>query len=93
MSFMRIFTIFENISAPKKTISSGSILSGQYQPTETAQQLTKTWPQIERRVSVDRRQQERRTVNCQPYIDTRKNNGRRRSFGRRVSDQASGLPF
>jgi hypothetical protein len=92
MSFMRIFNIFETISAPKKAMSSGSSSSGT-SSSESDQSIIKTWPQIERRTNSDRRQQERRLVNYQPYIDTRKNNGRRRSFGRRLSDQVSALPF
>jgi hypothetical protein len=92
MSFMRIFTIFETIAAPKKTISSESTSSGAA-TVERGQPTATTWSQTDRRTGSDRRQQERRTVNCQPYIDTRKNNGRRRSFGRRLNDQVTALPF
>ncbi|MFZ6801624.1 hypothetical protein [Undibacterium sp. Di24W] len=49
--------------------------------------------QIERRASTDRRQHERRKVVSHPYLDTRKNNGRRRSFGRRLRDQDMETPF
>jgi hypothetical protein len=49
--------------------------------------------QIERRASADRRSQERRKVTSHPYLDTRKNNGRRRSFGRRLRDQDMETPF
>jgi hypothetical protein len=49
--------------------------------------------QTERRTSTDRRQQERRKVISHPYLDTRKNNGRRRSFGRRLRDQDMETPF
>jgi hypothetical protein len=51
------------------------------------------WPQIERRQIKDRRLQERRQTYCQPYLDSRKNHGRRRSLGRRLGDQVSALPF
>lgn len=51
------------------------------------------WPQIERRQIKDRRLQERRQTYCQPYLDSRKNHGRRRSLGRRLGDQMSELPF
>lgn len=93
MSFMRIFHIFDSFLTPHKASSSEQILNSQTK-TETLEQApTKTWPQIERRSGVDRRVEERRIINCQPYIDTRKNNGRRRSFGRRARDQATALPF
>jgi hypothetical protein len=49
--------------------------------------------QIDRRASTDRRSQERRKVMSHPYLDTRKNNGRRRSFGRRLRDQDMETPF
>jgi S-adenosylmethionine:diacylglycerol 3-amino-3-carboxypropyl transferase len=49
--------------------------------------LHETWPQIERRQATDRRLQERRHTHCQPYMDTRKSHGRRRSLGRRKTDQ------
>ena len=54
---------------------------------------TTSWPQIDRRQIEDRRLQERRNSHCQPYLDTRKNHGRRRSFGRRLDDEVSALPF
>ncbi len=54
---------------------------------------TASWPQIERRQIKDRRLQERRHTYCQPYLDSRKNHGRRRSLGRRLGDQESALPF
>jgi len=49
--------------------------------------------QIDRRSSQDRRQHERRKVLSHPYLDTRKNHGRRRSFGRRLRDQNMETPF
>ncbi len=54
---------------------------------------TANWPQIDRRQIEDRRSKERRTTFCQPYLDTRKNHGRRRSLGRRLNDQVTSLPF
>ncbi|TXI89440.1 MAG: hypothetical protein E6Q34_10685 [Burkholderiaceae bacterium] len=45
---------------------------------------------VERRKIPDRRIAERRKVNCHPYLDTRSNNGRRRSFGRRATDEQVG---
>ncbi len=48
---------------------------------------------VERRKYPDRRVQERRKINCKPYLDTRENHGRRRSFGRRASDPGNLLPF
>lgn len=48
---------------------------------------------VERRKIPDRRLQERRKINCKPYIDTRENHGRRRSFGRRSTDPGHQLPF
>lgn len=49
--------------------------------------------QIDRRASHDRRAHERRKVISHPYLDTRKNHGRRRSFGRRLRDQNMETPF
>ena len=48
---------------------------------------------VERRKTPDRRIAERRKVNCHPYLDTRTNNGRRRSFGRRATDEQVGQNF
>lgn len=48
---------------------------------------------VERRKLPDRRIQERRKINCKPYLDTRENHGRRRSFGRRSTDPGNLLPF
>lgn len=48
---------------------------------------------VERRKTPDRRVAERRRVNCHPYLDTRTNNGRRRSFGRRSTDEQVGIHF
>lgn len=48
---------------------------------------------VERRKAPDRRIQERRKINCKPYLDTRENHGRRRSFGRRSTDPGNLLPF
>ncbi|MBI3711476.1 MAG: hypothetical protein HY253_00715 [Burkholderiales bacterium] len=48
---------------------------------------------VERRKMPDRRIQERRKINCKPYLDTRENHGRRRSFGRRSTDPGNLLPF
>ena len=48
---------------------------------------------VERRKIPDRRIQERRKINCKPYLDTRENHGRRRSFGRRSTDPGNLLPF
>lgn len=48
---------------------------------------------VERRKVLDRRLQERRKLNCKPYLDTRENHGRRRSFGRRSTDPGNLLPF
>ena len=45
---------------------------------------------VERRKIPDRRIAERRKVNCHPDLDTRTNNGRRRSFGRRSTDEQVG---
>jgi hypothetical protein len=42
----------------------------------------------DRRCVPDRRENERRVMHLQPYLNTRKNNGRRRSFGRRKTDQS-----
>lgn len=49
--------------------------------------------QLDRRAATDRRHLERRRVNSHPYLDTRKNNGRRRSFGRRHRDQDLETPL
>jgi hypothetical protein len=49
--------------------------------------------QIDHRGAPDRRRQERRRTNSHPYLDTRKNNGRRRSFGRRSRDLDSETSF
>lgn len=88
MLLMQLFQIFSN-SKP----ASGFLAKQVAAHHSTQQELLPTWPEIERRSTPDRRQQERRLVNCQPYIDTRKNHGRRRSFGRRASDQMPSLPY
>lgn len=91
MRFAQIFNIFSKHSASSS--SSGAIANRATDKASVQDSLDQTWPETDRRINPDRRQQERRVFNCQPYIDTRKNHGRRRSFGRRASDQASALPF
>lgn len=88
MTFMQIFNIFSN-----HTSSSTMITCPATTNSFSQEQLAPSWPEIERRTNSDRRQQERRNINFQPYIDTRKNHGRRRSFGRRATDQIPALPF
>lgn len=86
---MQLFHFFDVFSAPRK-----AAIKATDKPEQGVAVLeTNSWPQIDRRQGEDRRMQERRTMHCQPYIDTRKNNGRRRSLGRRVTDQATVLPF
>lgn len=88
MILTQILNIFS-----RHTQSSGVIANQAAANTSVQDSLDQTWPEIDRRKTSDRRQQERRMFNYQPYIDTRKNHGRRRSFGRRASDQVSTLPF
>jgi len=86
---MQLFNFFDVFSTPRKAVVAASDRTEQAVPVVG----TDSWPRIDRRQVDDRRMQERRTIHCQPYIDTRKNNGRRRSLGRRVTDQAKALPF
>lgn len=91
MRFAQIFNIF---SKHGTSSSSSGVIANQTAANPSVQNsFDQTWPETDRRINPDRRQQERRVFNYQPYIDTRKNHGRRRSFGRRASDQASALPF
>lgn len=87
MRITQIFNIFARYTA------SSNVIVNQAANASVQDSLDQTWPEIERRRNPDRRQQERRIFNYQPYIDTRKNHGRRRSFGRRASDQTTALPF
>ncbi len=89
MALMQLFNLFDLFSTPRKAVVAAA---GNTEPACHAIK-TDSWPLVDRRQGEDRRTQERRTIHCQPYIDTRKNNGRRRSLGRRVTDQTKALPF
>lgn len=86
---MQLFNLFDLFSTPRKA----AVATADYTDPACHAIRADSWPLVDRRQVEDRRAQERRTIHCQPYIDTRKNNGRRRSLGRRVTDQAKALPF
>lgn len=88
MSLMQLFQFFSSTR-----LTHGMLANQIAEHPPTPQESLSSWPEVERRSEPDRRQHERRLLHCQPYIDTRKNHGRRRSFGRRASDQMPSLPF
>lgn len=79
--FFDIFTDHSKQSVISTSRSHGGTNNAPEKPTEF----------VERRKIPDRRLAERRKVNCHPYLDTRTNNGRRRSFGRRATDEKVGM--
>ncbi len=79
----RIFQFFDMFTDHSK--QSVVSTSGSHAGTHSTPEKTSEF--VERRKIPDRRLAERRKVNCHPYLDTRTNNGRRRSFGRRATDE------
>ncbi|MBR7801712.1 hypothetical protein [Undibacterium fentianense] len=92
MSLLRLFQTLDIFSSKRNRNLAPGLLSTTMTGANTSS-FDLTWPAVERRTIADRRLHERRVINCQPYIDTRKNNGRRRSFGRRAGDESTALPF
>lgn len=87
MVIPRIFQFFDLFTDhSKQNVMSSSENTG----AGTIRRSDKPETFVERRHTPDRRQLERRKVNCHPYLDTRANNGRRRSFGRRATDEKVG---
>lgn len=82
----RIFQFLDLFAGQSKQSVVGT--SGSHAGSNNASEKTTEF--IERRKNPDRRLSERRKVNCHPYLDTRSNNGRRRSFGRRSTDEKVG---
>lgn len=82
-------------SSPRQAMNTEPNLGGADRvPSPTIHALKPGEPGfVERRKVPDRRIQERRKINCKPYLDTRENHGRRRSFGRRSTDPGNLLPF
>jgi hypothetical protein len=98
MSIQRILQVWDLFKSdpphPTKSSVAASFPNNPRPSTTQGTYLAKDGStQIERRASTDRRHQERRKVVSHPYLDTRKNNGRRRSFGRRLRDQDIKTPF
>lgn len=89
MILNKILGTLKNIPSPREASNTTLAVTTPYD----FDSKTTSLPQIDRRQIEDRRLQERRITYCQPYLDTRKNHGRRRSFGRRLDDQVSALPF
>ncbi len=87
MVMPRIFQFFDIFTDHSKQ----SVISTSRSHAGTNNAPEKPTEFVERRKIPDRRLAERRKVNCHPYLDTRTNNGRRRSFGRRATDEKVGL--
>jgi hypothetical protein len=97
MTILRIFQVFDFFksgTAHQAEMSSGSKPEERETIIPQRTYVAKDGSvQIDRRGAPDRRHRERRKTNSRPYLDTRKNNGRRRSFGRRSRDLDSETVF
>lgn len=87
MVMPRIFQLFDIFTDHSKQ----SVISTSRSHAGASTASEKPTEFVERRKKPDRRLTERRKVNCHPYLDTRTNNGRRRSFGRRSTDEKVGM--
>lgn len=89
MGLLNFFRSRPDLEAP--TLKLGQTTEDEAAPTRSLRPGEPGF--VERRKGTDRRVQERRKINCKPYLDTRENHGRRRSFGRRSTDPGNLLPF
>ncbi len=97
MTIQRILQVWDLFMSEPAPAKENRAAANSHQSLAATPQRTYLAPdgsrQIDRRTAPDRRHLERRRVNSQPYLDTRKNNGRRRSFGRRHRDQDLETPI
>lgn len=91
---LKISHLFEQLTQPQRTIPVVDARPRQGNTKANDQALS--WSQQERRENDDRRSSERREKKDATFLDTRKIQGRRRSAGRRATDQrdpATHIPF
>jgi hypothetical protein len=84
---MTIHGILQFFDAFRNKRENRSMLAQEILASSKASASNTSKPSVEdRRENPLRRLQERRETHCKTYMDTRKNFGRRRSFGRRATD-------
>lgn len=82
---LKISHLFQQLAQPQHAVPAVSARPRQLNNESIEQALS--WPQQERRENENRRALERREKQHATFLDTRKIQGRRRSAGRRATDQ------
>lgn len=82
---LKVSYLFEQLAQPQR--AAPVVVARPRQVNDEGNEHALRWSQQERREIESRRASERREQQHATFLDTRKNQGRRRSAGRRVTDQ------
>lgn len=91
MLSLKVLRFFGQV--PQQQLPSPKIVAASARSSHTSPASEElSWPDIERRNIADRRQKDRRDKQQAILLETRKTQGRRRSPGRRITDDYNASP-